>query len=63
MAGNVTPSPTPIRMRAPTSAAKPTNAAGGVSAVKSDHKSTPPASTCLPPSRPASHPPGTWVSR
>jgi hypothetical protein len=63
MDGNVTPSPTPMPIRAANNAAKPAAAANGVISVKNDHDNTPMPSTILPPKRSARRPPSTCVRR
>ena len=57
IAGKVTASPMPIRMRTITSTTNPKAAAGGVITVNSDQSRTPKPSTTLPPKRSASLPP------
>ena len=61
-AGNVTPSPIPIKILMKNSAKKPLCAASGVRIVKIDHKTTPHPKTRLPPNLSDKYPPKAIVS-
>ena len=62
-AGNTAASPSPSAMRARISAGSDSRAAGGVSAVNSDHQMTAAPKMILPPKRLASAPLATIISR
>src|SRR5579885_2530667 len=63
IAGKLTPSPKPSRLRAAKSRARELRAAAGVMKVASDQTATPKASTRLPPNLSASQPPASWGHR